>query len=86
MSKYDLPTIDFDNIDVHDVKYLPLSFDADVLFVLSLVSMNAYNAYGCSMGNMDKMCDNHPWCTTKPTNIQNNFGHSFKRSSCVDYM
>lgn len=24
MSKYDFTTIDFDNIDIHDVKYLPL--------------------------------------------------------------
>ena len=34
-SKFDLTTIDFDNIDVRDVKYLPPSFDGDI-FVLPL--------------------------------------------------
>ena len=33
-SKSDFVFIDFDNIDVRDVKYLPFSFDGDVLFVL----------------------------------------------------
>lgn len=31
-SKSDLNTIDFDNINVHDVKYLPSYFEGDVLF------------------------------------------------------
>lgn len=31
-SKYDPSTIDFDNIDVHDVKYFPPYFEGDVLF------------------------------------------------------
>lgn len=35
--------------------------------------------YGRSMDGMDKMCDDHPWCTTKITNIENNFGLSFRR-------
>ena len=33
------------------------------------------------MDGMDKMCDGHPWCTTKITNIQNDFGLSFLRST-----
>lgn len=35
MSKFDLASIDFDNIEDHDVKHLPSSFDGDNLFVLS---------------------------------------------------
>lgn len=35
MSKFDLAFIDFDNMEDHDVKYLPSSFDGDILFVLS---------------------------------------------------
>ena len=68
MSKSVLTTIDFDNIDVHDVKYLSPSFDGDVLFVLPPLSMGVPSAmpYGCAMDGMDKMCDDHLWCTTKP--------------------
>lgn len=36
MFKYDLTSIDFDNIEVCDVKYLTPSFDGDLLFVLPL--------------------------------------------------
>ena len=42
--------------------------------------------YGSSMDGMDKMCDGHHWCTTKTMNIQNNFGLSFWRSTCVGYL
>jgi hypothetical protein len=35
-SKSDLASIDFDSIDVQDVKYLPSSFNGDVLFLLPL--------------------------------------------------
>lgn len=33
-SKYDIVTIDFYNINMHEVKYLPPSFDGDVMFAL----------------------------------------------------
>ena len=32
-SKFDLDTIDFDTIEVHDIKYLPPYFDGDMLLV-----------------------------------------------------
>ena len=38
------------------------------------------------MDDMDKMCDEHLWCTTKTTNIQNDFGLSFRRSSCAGHL
>ena len=85
-SKSDLAFIDFDNIDVRDVKYLPSSFDGDVLFVLPPVALGVSNTYGRSMDGMDKMCDGHPWCTTKTTNIQNDFGLSFRRSTCAGHL
>ena len=59
-SKFDLTTIDFDSIDVLDVKYLPPSFDGDILFVLPLVSMNVPNVYSHSTDGIDKMYDGHP--------------------------
>jgi hypothetical protein len=45
------------------VKVEPLG---DVLFFLPPVALKAPSTYGRSMDGMDKMCDGHPWCTTKP--------------------
>jgi hypothetical protein len=69
MSKSDLTAIDFDNIDVHDIKYLPPSFDGGVIFILPGIAIDVSSMYGRFMDDMDKMCDGHPWCTTKITNI-----------------
>ena len=44
------------------------------------------SAYGRSMDDMDKMCDGHSWCTTKTTNIQNDFELSFHRSTCASHL
>ena len=85
MSKSDVTTIDFNSIDVRSIKYLPSSFDGDIIFVSPPLPMGVPRAYGCSMDNMDKICDAHPWCTTKTTNIQNNFRFSF-RQSCVGHL
>ena len=38
------------------------------------------------MDGMDKMYDGHPWCTTKITNIQNDFGLFFRRSTCTGHL
>ena len=85
-SKSDLTTIDFDSIDVRDVKYLPPSLDGDVIFILLPIAVDVSNMYGRSMDGMDKMCDGHPWCTTKTTNIQNDFGLSFRCFSCAGHL
>lgn len=81
-----LTTIDFDNFDVCEVKYLMSSFDSDIMFVLPLMTMRIPIVYGHSIHVMDKMCNGHPWCATKTTNIQNNFGFSLRPSSCVGHV
>lgn len=53
MSNYDLATINIDIIDVHDVKYLPPTFDSDILFVLHLVTLGDPSAYGQSMDGIN---------------------------------
>lgn len=83
MLKFDMDSIDFDYIDVQDAKYLPSSFNNEILFVLPSVAIGVPNAYGCSVDDMDKICDMHPWCTAKITNIQNDFGFSFTCSTCA---
>jgi hypothetical protein len=57
--KSDLASIDFDSIDVSEVKYLPFSFNGDVLLLLSPVTLKTSSTYGRSMGGIDKMCDGH---------------------------
>ena len=80
--KSNLTTIDFDNKDVRDVKYLPPSFDGDVtILILPRINVDVSSVYDQSMDDMDKICGKHPWCTTKTTNIQNDFGHCFRRFS-----
>ena len=68
---YDLATTDFDNKDFHEVNHLPPFYNDDFMFVLPLVVSSVPSAYGRFMDDMDKMCNEHPWCTTKTTNIQN---------------
>ena len=47
--QYDLPIIDFDNIIIKDVKYLPSSFNGDVNFILPIVKTKILDAYGKAM-------------------------------------
>ena len=81
ISKSDLASIDFDYIDVRDVKYLPSYFNDNVLFLLPPVALRVPSTHDHSMDGMDKMCDCHHWCTTKTTTIQNDFGLFFQQST-----
>lgn len=77
--KSDPTTINFNNIDVHDVKHLPSSFDGDILFVLPPMAMGVPNAYGgitsCATDTLDAQ--------QKTTNIHTALGFSFRHSSHV---
>ena len=59
-SKSILTSIDFDNRNVHDVKYLPFSFNGGIFFLLSHMAHGVSSTYGRSMDEMDKMCNSHP--------------------------
>ena len=48
-SKSDLTAIDFDSIDVRDVKYLLPIFDGDVIFLLPPINVDVFCTYGRSM-------------------------------------
>ena len=85
-SKSDYTAIDFDSIDVRHIKYLPPSFNDDVVFILPPINVDVSSTYRHFMDDMDKMCDGHPWCTTKTINIQNDFGYFFKRSSYAGHL
>lgn len=74
-SKSDLTKIFFYIIYAGDIKYLPPSFNGNVIFILSPLNMNVSSTHGHFMDDMDKICDKHFWCTTKIINNQNDFGH-----------
>ena len=59
-SKSDHTEIDFDNIDVRNVKYLPPSFDGDVIFILLLIAVDIFSTYGRSVDGINKMYDGLP--------------------------
>ena len=80
-SKSDRTVIDFDSLDVRDIKYLPPSFNDDVIIILPLINVVVSSTYGHFIDDMDKMCDGYFWCTTKTINIQIGFGLSFRRFS-----
>ena len=42
--------------------------------------------HGRIMDDMDKMYDSHPWCSTKTTNIQNDFELSLCCSTCPSHL
>ena len=47
-SRSNLTAIDFDSIDVRNVKYFPPSFDGDVIFILPPIVVDNSNTYGVS--------------------------------------
>ena len=63
-----------------------LFFNGYVLFIFPLVAYRVPSTYGRSMDGVDKMCDGHPWYTTKSTNIQNDFRLSFRHFSCASHL
>ena len=85
-SKSDLTNIDFDNIAIEDVKYMPYFFNGDVIFILPPVKTEIPDAYDKVMDGMDMIYDGHAWCKFKTTNIQNDFSLTFRRSSCVGHL
>ena len=81
-----LTNIDFDNIIIERVKYLLSSFDGDVIFILPLVKIGIPDTYDKTMDEMDKIYYRHAWCRIKTTNIQNEFGLTFRRSLYVSHL
>jgi hypothetical protein len=78
----ELAQIDFDAVEYHKVKFLPTKFDGNVVFELPPCRGSANS----SMEGMDKRYDGHAWCRTLTSNIHNNLGLKFKRSSCVGHL
>ena len=61
-------------------------FDGAIIFELSPVGHTASRSQAKSMQGMDKRYDGHVWTKTITTNITNDFGLSFRSSSCVGHL
>lgn len=81
-----LSDIDFDNIRVEEVKYIPTTYDGDVIFLLPPLPSGLPATYGKSLDGMDKVYDGKPWCTTKTSNIRNDCSLIFRRSVCAGHL
>lgn len=84
-SRNEVTSIDFDKITYQKVQYLPLSFNGNVLFELppSCISTSSFKNI---MDSMDKQFNDHTWCYTITSNIHNNHGLTFRKSSCVGHL
>ena len=83
-SKSNLTNNDFNKVVMEDVKYLPFS-DGNVLFILPSIKIVILDAYGKAMDGMDKIYNEHAWCSPKIINTKSNFGLTFWRCLCVGH-
>ena len=81
-----LKRLDYNKIKTMDVKFLPPTYDGDVLFVLPAMDSFSSHSKVKSMFGMDKRYDGHVWTKTVTTNISNVLDLSFRSSSCVGHL
>jgi hypothetical protein len=81
-----LKKIDYSVIRHERVEYLPPVFDGAVIFELPPAGHTAARSQAKSMQGMDKRYDGHVWTKTITTNIGNDFGLSFRSSTCVGHL
>jgi hypothetical protein len=81
-----LKKLDYSVIRHERVEYLPPVFDGAVIFELPPAGHTATRSQAKSMQGMDKRYDGHVWTKTITTNITNDFGLSFRSSTCVGHL
>jgi hypothetical protein len=70
-------TLDFDTLDIQRVKFLPPTFNGDVLFELPLVD---------TLGPFHKRHDGHAWTKTVTSNIKSDMSLTFRTSTCIGHL
>jgi hypothetical protein len=76
-------TLDFDNLDFQRVKFLPPTFNGDVMFELPLVDTSGPFHM---MHGMDKPHDGHAWTKTVTSNIKSDISLTFCTSTCIGHL
>jgi hypothetical protein len=77
-------TLNYNNINTHNVPYLVMNFDGDILFELPL--LRQLTRHFNKMQGMEKRYNGHAWCNMKATNYKNDFGLGFQRSKCLGHL
>ncbi len=80
----ELKTLDYDNIFLRKVQFLPIIFDGDILFKLPPIHSNAYSF--SQMQGMDRKYNGHAWSKLVITNIKNSFGFSVKKAYYLGHL
>jgi hypothetical protein len=76
-------TLDFDTLDIQRMKFLPPTFNGDVLFELPPVdTSDPFHM----MHGMDKRHDGHAWTKTVTSNIKNDMSLTFRTSTCIGHL
>jgi hypothetical protein len=76
-------TLDFDTFDIQRVKFLPPTFNGDVLFELPPVDTSGPFHM---MHGMDKHHDGHAWTKTVTSNIKSDMSLTFRTSTCIGHL
>jgi hypothetical protein len=76
-------TLDFDSLDIQRVKFLPPTFNGNVLFELPPVDTSGPFHM---MHGMDKHHDGHAWTKTVTSNIKSNMSLTFRTSTCIGHL
>ena len=84
-SKNKLATVDYDKFAYHKEQYLPPSYNGDVIFELLPSHVSASSSKN-GMDGMDKQFNGHTWCHTIISNIHNNQGLTFRKSSRAGHL
>ena len=85
-SRSKLASLDVGSLQVEQVNYLPPQFDGNKIFELLLLPQGCPTLYGGDMDGMGKQYDGHTWCKTMTTNIANDFGLKFRKSTCTGHL
>jgi hypothetical protein len=76
-------TLDFDTLNIQRVKFLPPTFNGDVLFELpSVDTLDPFHM----MHGMDKRHDGHAWTKTVTSNIKCDMSLTFCTSTCIGHL
>jgi hypothetical protein len=76
-------TLDFDTLDIQRVKFLPSTFNGDVLFELPPIDTSGPFHM---MHGMDKRHDGHAWTKTVTSNIKSDMSLTFRTSTCIGHL
>ena len=78
-----LKNMDYASVPHRTVDFLPSIYDGDIIFELPPFAIGASSSKAKNLQGMDKKYDGYCWCLTKTSNISNDMGLTFRRSSCV---